>query len=162
MRCPFCDQTDNRVVDSRTARDGSAIRRRRECSDCERRFTTYERVEEIYPQIIKRDGSREDYDRLKAIRGIRLACSKRPISTNTIDEVVDRVERQMLDRGDREIESEWIGAAITAELREIDPIAYIRFASVYRGFSDSEDFIRVLRELEEASPEAAAAEDRED
>ena len=148
MHCPFCDHLENRVVDSRKARDGSAIRRRRECRECERRFTTYERVEEIFPQIIKRDGSREDYDRVKLVDGLRLACSKRPISTSALDEVVDRVERRMLERGDREIESDWIGSAVTSELRRLDPVAYIRFASVYRGFSDIEEFIRELRELE--------------
>ncbi len=148
MRCPFCDHPENRVVDSRKARDGSAIRRRRECDGCDRRFTTYERVEEIFPQIIKSDGSREDYDRVKALRGIRLACSKRPISTAELDEVLDRVERRMLDLGEREVESDWLGGAITSELRKIDPIAYIRFASVYRGFSDIEQFVQELRKLD--------------
>lgn len=161
MRCPFCDHQQNRVVDSRKARDGSAIRRRRECSGCDRRFTTYERVEEIFPQIIKRDGSREDYDRVKALRGIRLACSKRPISTATVDDVVDRVERKMLDRGEREIESDWLGSAIAAELHKIDPVAYIRFASVYRGFSDIEQFIQELRKLDSETP-APADDDGQD
>lgn len=161
MRCPFCDGPENRVVDSRKARDGSAIRRRRECSGCDRRFTTYERVEEVFPQIIKRDGSREDYDRLKVIRGLRLACSKRPISTAVLDEVADRVERRMLERGRREVESDWLGSAITSELRQIDPIAYIRFASVYRGFSDIEEFIQELRKLDSARL-TADADDGED
>lgn len=162
MRCPFCDHLENRVVDSRKARDGSAIRRRRECSGCERRFTTYERVEEVFPQIIKRDGSREDYDRVKAIRGIRLASSKRPISTSAIDQVMDRVERRMLARGDREIESDWLGTAITTELRELDPVAYIRFASVYRGFSDIEEFLQELREFEGRDGAPQDADDGED
>ena len=148
MRCPFCGHPENRVVDSRQARDGQAIRRRRECGECDRRFTTYERVEEIFPQIIKRDGSREDYDRLKATRGIRLAARKRPIATRAIDEVINRVERAMLAAGDREIESDWLGSKITAELRDLDPVAYIRFASVYRRFSDIEEFIQELQHLD--------------
>ncbi len=148
MRCPFCGHHDSRVVDSRQARDGGAVRRRRECSACERRFTTYECVEEVFPQIIKSDGSREKYDRIKAKKGVRLACSKRPIATTAIDEVIDRVERRMLQRGEREISSDWIGSAITSELRTLDPVAYIRFASVYRGFSDIEEFLHELRDLD--------------
>lgn len=148
MRCPFCAHLENRVVDSRQARDATAIRRRRECNKCERRFTTYERVEEIFPQIIKSDGRRQDYDRIKATQGIRLACSKRPISTAAIDEVVNRVERHLLDEGRREVSSDWLGSAITAELRDLDPVAYIRFASVYRGFSDIEEFLQELQELD--------------
>ena len=148
MRCPFCGHVENRVVDSRQARDGAAIRRRRECQGCERRFTTYERVEELFPQIIKSDGSREDYDRLKVAEGVRLACSKRPISTHQIDAVIDDVEKRMIELGKREVSSDWIGSAITSELRDLDPVAYIRFASVYRGFSDIEEFLHELRDLD--------------
>jgi transcriptional repressor NrdR len=147
MRCPFCAHLQDRVVDSRQARDGDAIRRRRECLKCERRFTTYEIVEETFPQIIKRDGTRQEYDRGKALRGIRLACSKRPIPTAAIDQVVDRVERCLVESGKREVSSDWIGAVITGELRDLDPVAYIRFASVYRGFSDLEEFLHELRSL---------------
>ncbi len=148
MRCPFCGHLNSRVVDSRQASDGAAVRRRRECSDCERRFTSYERVEEVFPQIIKGDGSRETYDRVKATRGVRLACSKRPISTKAIDEVINRVERRLLEQGSREVSSDWIGSALTSELRDLDPVAYIRFASVYRGFSDIEEFLHELRDLD--------------
>lgn len=148
MRCPFCAHLNSRVVDSRQARDGGAIRRRRECHECERRFTTYERVEEVFPQIVKSDGSRETYDRNKAKRGLRLACSKRPIATGAIDDVLNRVERRMLEKSEREISSDWIGSAITSELRDLDPVAYIRFASVYRGFSDIEEFLHELRDLD--------------
>ena len=150
MRCPFCSHLSSRVVDSRQASDGAAVRRRRECLECERRFTTYERVEEVFPQIIKGDGSRESYDRVKVTRGVRLACSKRPISTRAIDDVVNRVERRLLDEGQREVESSWIGSAITSELRDLDPVAYIRFASVYRGFSDIEEFLQELRNLDQS------------
>ena len=148
MRCPFCGHLENRVVDSRQARDGIAIRRRRECRDCERRFTTYERVEEIFPLIVKSDGSRQDYDRLKLAQGLRLACSKRPISTADIDRVIGDVEQRMIELGEKEVTSDWLGSAITSELRTLDPVAYIRFASVYRGFSDIEEFLQELRELD--------------
>lgn len=154
MRCPFCGHSENRVVDSRQARDGVAIRRRRECLDCERRFTTYERIEEIFPQIVKSDGSRENYERLKVAKGVRLACNKRPISTAAIEEVIDDVERRMLELGKREVTSDWIGSAITSELRNLDPVAYIRFASVYRGFSDIEEFLHELRDLDRSRDDA--------
>ena len=148
MRCPFCAHPNSRVVDSRQASDGVAVRRRRECSDCERRFTTYERVEEVFPQIVKRDGSRESYDRKKATQGVRIACGKRPISTEQIDAVINRVERRLLEESTAEVPSDWLGAAITAELRDLDPVAYIRFASVYRGFNDIEQFLQELRQLD--------------
>lgn len=159
MRCPFCGHLQDRVVDSRQARDGVAIRRRRECLQCERRFTTYEQVEEAFPQIIKSDGSRQDYDRFKAARGIRLACSKRPIATQSIDAVLDRVEYRLLEVGQSEISSDWIGSAITSELRDLDPVAYIRFASVYRGFSDIEEFLQELRDLDQFQRDSDAEED---
>ncbi|MFU8806562.1 MAG: transcriptional regulator NrdR [Bradymonadaceae bacterium] len=147
MRCPFCAHLEDRVVDSRQSKTNDSIRRRRECLGCERRFTTYERVEEAFPQIVKQDASLEDYDRQKIHKGIRLACSKRPISINQIDAVVDRVEEKLLELGAREVSSDWIGSAITGELRHFDPVAYIRFASVYRGFSDIEEFLKELKEL---------------
>ncbi len=161
MRCPFCGHLQDRVVDSRQARDGAAIRRRRECLACERRFTTYEIIEEAFPQIIKRDGARQEYDRAKAIRGIRLACSKRQIPTSDIDQVVDRVEEKLLETGVREVSSDWLGTAITAELRDLDPVAYIRFASVYRGFSEVEEFLHELRELGDTTS-AEATDDEEE
>ena len=148
MKCPFCGFAEDKVIDSRVTKGGEAIRRRRECLGCTRRYTTYERIEEFYPRIIKRDGAREDYDRSKIDHGIKLACSKRPISTSQLDEVVRRVENRLIESGSRELESERIGAWISDELRELDPVAYVRFASVYRGFDDIGAFLAELRELE--------------
>lgn len=159
MRCPFCGHLQDRVVDSRQTRDGGAIRRRRECLSCERRFTTYEQVEETFPLIIKSDGSREEYDRRKAAQGVRLACSKRQISLSAIDDLLDRVERRILAEGKREVTSDWIGSALTIELRSLDPVAYIRFASVYRGFSDIEEFLQELRELDQFQRDSDASDD---
>lgn len=151
MRCPFCDHLDDRVVDSRMSSGGNKIRRRRECHNCERRFTTYERVEESFPRIVKSDGSRENYDRDKIRKGIQLACTKRPISVNAIDDVVDNVEEELLDTGEREVSADWIGSTVTEHLRDLDPVAYIRFASVYRGFSEIQEFLAELKVLDEDS-----------
>ena len=162
MRCPFCEHQDDRVVDSRTADGGRKIRRRRECDNCERRFTTYERVEESFPRIVKDDGSREEYDRDKIRKGLQLACTKRPISVSEIDEVVDNVEDQLQEMASREVSSDWIGSAVTEELRDLDPVAYIRFASVYRGFSEIQEFLAELKEFDEpeqAPADSASAED---
>ena len=153
MLCPFCGHLEDKVVDSRVSKEGEKIRRRRECQSCERRFTTYERVEEAFPQIVKSDGSRQDYDRQKLRGGIRTACIKRPISIEQIDQVVDNVEQQMLELSSREVSSDWLGSAVTSELRDLDPVAYIRFASVYRAFSDIQAFLRELRGLDEESEE---------
>lgn len=162
MRCPFCGHLEDKVVDSRASREGDKIRRRRECQACERRYTTYERVEEAFPQIVKSDGSREDYERDKLRHGIRIACTKRPISIEQIDAVVDAVERKMVDQQSREVSSDWIGSAVTAELRDLDPVAYIRFASVYRAFSDIQAFLEELRGLdEESDPEKAGVPGRQ-
>lgn len=147
MRCPYCGHTEDRVVDSRPSKEGDAIRRRRECLQCNRRFTTYEHVEESFPQVVKQDGSYQDYDRQKIRHGLRLACIKRPISMEQIDGVIDRVEEKMLELAAREVSSDWIGSTITSELRHLDPVAYIRFASVYRGFRDIEEFLRELKAL---------------
>jgi transcriptional repressor NrdR len=151
MRCPFCGHLEDKVVDSRASKEGEAIRRRRECHACEQRFTTYERVEEAFPQIVKSDGSRQDYDRDKLRRGIRIACTKRPISIERIDAVVDAVERKIVAKTGREVSSDWIGSTVTSELRDLDPVAYIRFASVYRAFSDIQAFLEELRGLDEGS-----------
>jgi transcriptional repressor NrdR len=151
MRCPFCGHLEDKVVDSRASKEADKIRRRRECQACERRYTTYERIEEVFPQIIKSDGSREEYDREKLWQGIRIACTKRPISVEEIDGVVDAVEKQMIDQGNREVSSDWIGSTVTGELRDLDPVAYIRFASVYRAFSDIQAFLEELRDLDEDS-----------
>jgi transcriptional repressor NrdR len=147
MKCPFCHETDNRVIDSRLSKDSNMIRRRRECSKCSRRFTTYERVEEMMPLVIKKDGRRETYDRQKIVNGLTRACEKRPVSINTIEAIADRIERSIQERGEKEIPSSVIGEATMRELHELDPVAYVRFASVYRSFKDISEFMVELEEL---------------
>lgn len=147
MRCPFCHSTNNRVIDSRPSREANAIRRRRECLKCNRRFTTYEQVEETLPLIIKKDGRREPYQRSKVSEGIKKACEKRPVSIDTIEQFLDDLERELLESGQREIPSTWIGERIMAKLREWDDVAYVRFASVYRHFTDATDFMEEIRHL---------------
>ena len=152
MHCPFCDHSDSRVVDSRASANGRKVRRRRECPSCERRFTTYERIEEFFPRIVKSDGSREDYKREKIRRGVELACTKRPISTSEIEEVVDNVEQKLIELSRKEVSSDWIGSTVTKELRDLDPVAYIRFASVYRAFNEIQEFLAEVRELDVDEP----------
>lgn len=152
MHCPFCDHSDSRVVDSRASANGRKVRRRRECPSCERRFTTYERIEEFFPRIVKSDGSREDYKREKIRRGVELACTKRPISTSEIDDVVDNVEQKLIELSRKEVSSDWIGSTVTKELRDLDPVAYIRFASVYRAFNEIQEFLAEVRELDVDEP----------
>ncbi|MBI1818041.1 MAG: transcriptional repressor NrdR [Deltaproteobacteria bacterium] len=147
MKCPFCHDLENRVIDSRLAKDGGVIRRRRVCEHCQRRFTTYERVEEVFPVVVKRDGSREEFDRPKIITGLKRACEKRPVSVATIDQIADRIERSLQERGDKEIASSVIGEAVMRELHKLDQVAYVRFASVYRSFKDAEEFMRELQQL---------------
>lgn len=147
MRCPFCRNRGNRVVDSRLSGDGGTIRRRRMCSACQRRFTTYERVEEAAPVVVKKDGRREPYDRLKVIAGIKRACEKRPVSMETIEKIADQIEAAAADLGGKEAPSSLIGAAVMNALHEIDQVAYVRFASVYRSFKDIVEFMRELEEL---------------
>ena len=147
MKCPFCHQTENRVIDSRLNRDSNMIRRRRQCSKCRRRFTTYERIEETMPLVIKKDGRRESYDRVKVISGLRRACEKRPVSINTIEAIADRIERSIQERGEKEIASSVIGESAMRELHDIDQVAYVRFASVYRSFKDINEFMEELEEL---------------
>ena len=140
MKCPFCHETDNRVIDSRLSKDSNMIRRRRECSKCNRRFTTYERVEEMMPMVVKKDGRRESYDRMKIINGLKRACEKRPVSINTIESIADRIERSLQERGEKEIPSSVIGEATMRELHRTDEVAYVRFASVYRSFKNINAF----------------------
>jgi transcriptional repressor NrdR len=147
MRCPFCHHRGNRVVDSRMSGDGATIRRRRICSACERRFTTYERVEETPTMVVKKDNRREPYDRSKIITGLTKACEKRPVSTETIAAISDRIEAAVAERGASEVPSTFIGAAVMNELHQIDQVAYVRFASVYRSFKDIEEFMHELEEL---------------
>jgi transcriptional repressor NrdR len=147
MKCPFCHETENRVIDSRLSKDSNMIRRRRECERCSRRFTTYERVEEMMPLVVKKDGRRESYDRLKIINGLKRACEKRPVSINPIETITDRIERTLQERGEKEIQSSVIGETLMRELHDTDPVAYVRFASVYRSFKDISEFMVELEEL---------------
>ncbi len=147
MKCPFCHELENKVIDSRLGRDGNVIRRRRGCLRCERRFTTYERVEEILPLVVKKDGRREVFNRMKIIIGLRKACEKRPVSTGVIEEVADRVERYLQEKGEKEIPSSVIGEEVMRQLHDLDKVAYVRFASVYRSFPDLDAFMRELKEL---------------
>ena len=147
MKCPFCPRNDSRVIDSRLSKDGLIIRRRRECEGCGKRFTTYERVEEPLPAVVKKDGRREPFDRAKITSGIKKACEKRPVSTETIDSVVDRIERWALEFGEPEIPSKAIGERVMKELQTLDEVAYVRFASVYRSFKDIGEFMNELSEL---------------
>jgi transcriptional repressor NrdR len=149
MRCPYCDSLEDKVVDSRSSKEGSAIRRRRECLSCGRRFTTYEYIEDTPLTIIKSDGRREPFDKNKLFTKIQLACTKRPISTSQIEDVVDRIEAELIGRGEREVAANpVVGEAVMRELKMLDDVAYVRFASVYRQFKDIRDFERELRELE--------------
>lgn len=148
MRCPYCDHLEDKVVDSRQSKDGTAIRRRRECEQCGARFTSYERIEESLPQIVKKGGAREDYDREKVRRGVKIACSKLPISTEQIERVVDAVEQRLIGTSAREVDARTVGEAVMSELRDLDPVAYIRFASVYREFDDIQQFLHELRDLD--------------
>jgi transcriptional repressor NrdR len=152
MRCPFCDHPEDKVVDSREAQDGRATRRRRECLACGRRFTTYERIDEILPQIVKKDGRRETYDRDKIVKGLEIACQKRPVSREQIEALVASVERQLQEVGDREVRSSVIGETVMARLKDLDPVAYVRFASVYREFRDVKDFVSELAGLDGKGP----------
>jgi len=147
MKCPFCGYPDTRVVDSRLNKEGNAIRRRRECSRCERRCTTFERVEEALPLVIKKDGRRQPFDRLKVIAGIQRACEKRPVSIATIEKIVDQIERQLQESGEREVESSRIGQAVMEALPALDQVAYVRFASVYRQFKDINEFMAELKDI---------------
>ena len=147
MRCPFCHYEDTKVLDSRPTEDGQAIRRRRECLDCHRRFTSYERVEEIPIWVVKKDGRREAFDRAKILRGLLTACEKRPISLKALEEAVDHVERSVRDMAQGEVETRVIGELVMQQLRELDEVAYVRFASVYRQFTDIEGFRQELERL---------------
>jgi transcriptional repressor NrdR len=147
MKCPFCGFADTKVIDSRLGREGNNIRRRRECVDCERRFTTYERVEETLPLVVKKDGRREPFDRQKIISGMQRACEKRPVSIATIEKMVDRLEVTLQESGEKEIEASRIGKAVMEALHDIDEVAYVRFASVYRQFKDINEFMAELKEI---------------
>lgn len=147
MKCPACRSTENHVVDSRLGKDGDVVRRRRECEKCGRRFTTYERIEEYLPSVVKKDGRREAFDRLKVMAGMRRACEKRPVGIEMLEERVDAIERGLLEGGEREVPSSVIGEAVCRALHELDDVAYVRFASVYRSFQDIGEFMDELQDL---------------
>ncbi len=147
MKCPFCSHDETRVIDSRLGKEGNNVRRRRECVVCERRFTTYERVEEILPWVIKKDGRREPFDRLKIVAGMQRACEKRPVSIATIEKLVDDMERSLQEKGEKEIPAAQIGQAVMDALHKTDEVAYVRFASVYRQFKDINEFMSELKDL---------------
>jgi len=147
VKCPFCDDIEDKVVDSRMAREGEVIRRRRECLSCKRRYTTYERVEESLPVVVKKDGRRESFDRGKILAGLKKACEKRPISTATIETVADRIEKRIQEMGETEMPSTVVGEEVMRELHQLDQVAYVRFASVYREFKDIDQFMDELKAL---------------
>jgi transcriptional repressor NrdR len=147
MKCPRCDNDGVRVVDSREGVDGRSVRRRRECEKCEFRFTTFERIEESLPMIVKKGGQRESFDRYKVLSGMKRACEKRPVSIVDLEEAVKQIETNLLDSGEKEVSSEVIGEQVINTLKALDQVAYVRFASVYREFSDVKEFVDTLKQL---------------
>jgi transcriptional repressor NrdR len=147
MRCPYCTSLDNKVVDSRMGKEGESIRRRRECLKCEGRFTTYERVEEMLPQVIKKDSRREPFDRLKILSGLKKACEKRPISMEMLEKTVEEIEKALQEKGLKEIPSTVVGEEVMERLHKLDEVAYVRFASVYRSFKDINEFMSELKDI---------------
>lgn len=147
MKCPFCDSPDTRVIDSRPTEEGAAIRRRRGCDKCGKRFTTYEKVEEMILMVAKKDGRREAFDRNKVLAGIARACEKRPVPLSTMEQMVDEIERKLSNLMEKEVESDYIGELVMDELKKVDEVAYVRFASVYRQFTDVNTFLREIEKL---------------
>lgn len=147
MKCPYCDHQESKVIDSRESKKGLSIRRRRECLACRRRFTTYEKIEEIPYMVVKKDGSRQPFDSQKLLRGLLKACEKRPIPIKKVEEIVEEIESKLHERADKEIRSSEIGQYVMERLRELDKVAYVRFASVYREFRDVSEFKRELETL---------------
>lgn len=160
MKCPFCGHTESRVVDSRISKDGESIRRRRECLRCKKRFTTSERGEETLPLVVKKDGRREPFDQQKIFSGLKKACEKRPISVDTLEKIVSRIEQGLIEGGDREVKSSVIGERVMEELYNLDGIAYVRFASVYRQFKDINQFMKELKDLLAHGERNALSEER--
>lgn len=161
MKCPACGAIDDRVIDSRLGKDNSVIRRRRQCLNCKKRFTTYERIEEILPYVIKKDGRRETFDRRKIIEGMRRACEKRPVSIDRIEAVADAIEQELMERPEKEISVSYIGEKVMEALQQMDDVAYVRFASVYRSFRDIDEFVREIKELYELREAREQARNRE-
>ncbi|MGO9831683.1 MAG: transcriptional regulator NrdR [Myxococcaceae bacterium] len=158
MRCPYCHGAENKVLDSRESQEGAVTRRRRECLGCKRRFTTYERVEELMPLVVKKDGRREPFDRDKLLLGLKKAVEKRPVSSDQLEELVSAVEGRLQEVGEKEIPSSAVGEDVMRRLRELDEVAYVRFASVYRSFRDIAEFMTELKDLlnDASSPRPAA------
>jgi len=148
VKCPFCGELEDKVIDSRLSQEGEAIRRRRECVACARRFTTYERLEEVTPLVVKKDGRREPFDRQKLLAGLQRATVKRPVSVDTVDQLVTEVERRLQESGEKEVPSTTIGKLVLERLQPIDDVAYVRFASVYRDFRDVDEFMTELARLQ--------------
>src|SRR5512140_1062619 len=154
MRCPSCKDPENKVIDSRESHEGAVIRRRRECLACKRRFTTYERVEELMPLIVKKDGRREGFDRDKLLAGLKKACEKRAVGVDELEALVDEVEKKLQELGEKEVNSSVVGEAVMERLQRLDEVAYVRFASVYRSFRDVGEFLNELKELVSAQGRA--------
>ena len=152
MQCPYCNQTDCRVVDSRLVSEGAVTWRRRECENCKRRFTTYERLENSLPTVVKKNGQREAFSREKLLRSLQVACNKRPVSVDVLDEVASQVERRLGEGGHREVSSQAIGLAVMEALKRIDEVAYVRFASVYKSFRDIDAFMAEMSQLVRERP----------
>ncbi len=153
MKCPFCAHPESKVTDSRAGTAGDVIRRRRECEGCARRFTTYERVEDVLPLVIKKDGRREIFERQKVLAGLKRACDKRAVPLARLELIVDAIEREFIDSGDKEIRSELIGERVMGQLRGLDPVAYVRFASVYRHFRDIDELRTEIEDLSRSMPD---------
>lgn len=147
MKCPFCGHLGDKVVDSRESREGEVIRRRRECLECGRRFTSYERIDEIPYMVVKKDGSRERFERQKVVAGMLKACEKRPVSVSALEAIADKIETTLQDRAEKEMSTAEIGATVMQELKRLDKVAYVRFASVYRHFRDIGEFMSELKDL---------------
>ena len=150
MRCPFCAHLESKVIDSRVSTAGDVIRRRRECESCERRFTSRERVEDVLPVVVKKGGVREPFEREKVLRGVRLACNKRPVAIDRIERFIDELERELIESEAKEVNSQEIGERVMRKLRELDEVAYVRFASVYRSFRDIDEFRSELEKMARA------------
>ncbi len=147
MKCPFCGHLEDKVVDSREGKEGSSIRRRRECLMCRRRFTTYEHIEDVLPVVVKKDGRREMFDRNKILSGLKKACEKRPVGMEALEDAVSRIEKKVQESGEKELPSTMIGEEVMRELHNLDEVAYVRFASVYREFKDINQFMEELRDI---------------
>ena len=147
MKCPYCSSDTDKVVDSRSSKNGESIRRRRECLKCNQRFTTYEYIEEVSLNVIKSDGTREPFDRKKLLKGITISCAKRPVLIDKLDEITDQISREVEKRGEREINSKIIGEIVMLHLKQLDEVAYVRFASVYRKFRDKSEFMEELKNI---------------